>query len=168
VRAALERLEAEGFIAVSPQQGIVVRELSLREISDQLEIRTALEPFVVRRIAGNLSPAHRERLEATLAAQQQAAEHLDVARSIQLDAEFHLLLCEILGNREILRVMQQLRDRVHRLIVEVMQRQSIARLEQAYREHSAIAAAIIAGNPDEAEAQMQAHLDFGRRLFLTQ
>src|SRR5690348_15480667 len=28
IRAALERLEAEGFITISPQQGIVVRELS--------------------------------------------------------------------------------------------------------------------------------------------
>src|SRR4051794_4236895 len=42
VKAALERLESEGFIAVSPQQGIVVRELSVREIADQYEIRAAL------------------------------------------------------------------------------------------------------------------------------
>src|SRR5690349_20231147 len=35
VKAALERLESEGFITVSPQQGIVVRELSVREIADQ-------------------------------------------------------------------------------------------------------------------------------------
>src|SRR5262245_56779925 len=45
VKAALERLEHEGFITVSPQQGIVVRELSIREIADQYEIRTALESF---------------------------------------------------------------------------------------------------------------------------
>ncbi|HVV99303.1 MAG TPA: GntR family transcriptional regulator [Planctomycetaceae bacterium] len=166
VKAALERLEGEGFIAVSPQQGIVVRELSLREISDQLEIRTALEPFVVRSIAGNVAPAHRERLQHNLAAQEQAADQQDIATSIQLDAEFHLLLCEILGNREIVRVMRQLRDRVHRLILEVMQRQPLARLKQAYREHSEIVTAILEGDPDQAEARMHAHLDFGRRTLL--
>src|SRR5262245_11966916 len=43
VRAALERLEHEGFITVSPQQGILVRDLSIHEIADQYEIRVALE-----------------------------------------------------------------------------------------------------------------------------
>ena len=48
VRAALERLELEGFITVSPQQGIVVRELSVREIADQYELRAALESYTLR------------------------------------------------------------------------------------------------------------------------
>jgi DNA-binding GntR family transcriptional regulator len=52
VRAALERVEAEGYVTVSPQQGIVVRELSLREIKEHFEIRMALETHIVRRLAG--------------------------------------------------------------------------------------------------------------------
>src|SRR5215510_9474028 len=52
VKAALERLEHEGFITVSPQQGIVVREMALHEIVDQYEIRTALETYIVRAVAG--------------------------------------------------------------------------------------------------------------------
>ena len=57
VKAALERLESEGFIAVSPQQGIVVRELSVQEIADQYEIRGGAG--VVHRsapLAGRLTP----------------------------------------------------------------------------------------------------------------
>ena len=46
VRSALERLESEGFIRISPQQGAIIRDLSLDEITDQYEIRTALETFV--------------------------------------------------------------------------------------------------------------------------
>src|ERR1700742_2672191 len=42
VKAALERLESEGFIAVSPQQGIVVQDLTLEEIADHFEVREAL------------------------------------------------------------------------------------------------------------------------------
>ena len=48
IRSALERLETEGYVAVSPQQGIVVRESSLREIVDLFDIRIALEVFVVQ------------------------------------------------------------------------------------------------------------------------
>jgi len=52
VKNALVRLELEGFVSVSPQQGIVVRESSVQEIVDILDLRLALEPYVVRRIAG--------------------------------------------------------------------------------------------------------------------
>src|SRR5262249_491897 len=54
VKAALERLELEGFITVSPQQGIVVRDVAVREIADQYEIRVALEAYVLRATAGRL------------------------------------------------------------------------------------------------------------------
>ena len=35
VRSALERLEAEGFLSISPHQGAIVRELAVREIAYQ-------------------------------------------------------------------------------------------------------------------------------------
>jgi DNA-binding GntR family transcriptional regulator len=140
--------------------------MSLREISEHLEIRLALEPFIVRRIAGRVSASQRERLESNLAAQQAAARAHDVASSIDLDAEFHFLLCDALGNREIIRVMGQLRDRMHRLILEVMHRQALGRLLEAHQEHVAIAEAVLQGDPELAAARMQAHLDFGRRVLL--
>ena len=55
VRSALQRLEVDGLLSISPQQGAVVRELSLREIAELYEIRAALEPFVARHIAGRLT-----------------------------------------------------------------------------------------------------------------
>src|SRR6516225_7820048 len=48
VRAALQRLELEGFVTISPQQGIIIRDLSVHDIADQYEIRAALETYVVR------------------------------------------------------------------------------------------------------------------------
>ena len=41
IRAALEKLETEGLVRVSPQQGILVREMSIHDIADQFEIRAA-------------------------------------------------------------------------------------------------------------------------------
>src|SRR5262245_19915412 len=57
VRAALERLEQEGLVTISPQQGIIVRDLSVHEIADQYEMRIALETYVARTVAGRLTPA---------------------------------------------------------------------------------------------------------------
>ena len=61
IRAALERLEQEGFVAISPHQGVIIRDLSVHEIADQYEFREALETFVARRMAGRLTPAQTDR-----------------------------------------------------------------------------------------------------------
>src|SRR5262245_60782068 len=66
VRAALERFEVEGCVTIAPQQGIIVRDLTVHEIADQYEIRAALEGFVLRTLAGRLTPAQIGRLEANL------------------------------------------------------------------------------------------------------
>ena len=47
VHAALERLEGDGLVTVTAQQGIVVRAISPQDIADHFEIREALETFVV-------------------------------------------------------------------------------------------------------------------------
>src|SRR5947209_795901 len=110
VRSALERLESEGFLSISPQQGAIIRDLSVPEIADQYEIRMAIESFVVRALAGKLAPPQVGLVRANLKAQHaNLAAGGDVARGVALDEEFHGLFCEFLGNQEVLRVMGQLR-----------------------------------------------------------
>ena len=54
VHVALERLEADGFVTISAQQGVVVRGLGVEDIVDHYELREAVESWVVRRLAGRL------------------------------------------------------------------------------------------------------------------
>lgn len=166
VKAALERLEAEGFISVSPQQGIVVRDLSIHEIADQFEIRLALESFVLRNIAGKLSDERAANLRQQLRLQQQAVKKRDVAQSARLDSEFHTTFCEFLGNQEIVRVMLQLREKMHRVVTRVFQ-QHADRLARSFEEHQAIVEAVLTGQPDQAVAALEEHLNYGKQLLLS-
>jgi DNA-binding GntR family transcriptional regulator len=166
IKAALERLEAEGFVAVSPQQGIVVRDLSVHEIADQFEIRLALESFVLRNIAGKLDDPQVARLRKNLRQQQQAAKEVNLSRAVELDSEFHALFCEFLGNREILRVMLQLREKMHRAVTRVFEK-TPERLQAGYQEHCAIAKAIIEGNASLAATAIEEHLNYGKQLLLS-
>lgn len=166
VKAALERLESEGFIAVSPQQGIVVRDVSVHEIADQFEIRLALESFVLRSITGKVSDEDASRLRANLKRQEQAACEGNMAAAISLDAEFHGIFCECLGNQEIIRVMAQLREKIYRVIGRVFRRNA-DRLQASWREHSAIADAVLSGDADLAVAKIQQHLEYGKQLLLS-
>ena len=166
VRSAIERLEAAGFVAVSPQQGILVTGLSLDEIIDHFEIRTALETFTMRRLAGRLSPDQVARLHTNLEAQRVTAEAGDMVRYRQLDPEFHQLFCECLGNAEITTAMERLRDKLDRIITRVIQARP-ERMLSSYREHLAILEALVAGDAELAAARMEEHLEWGRQSLVT-
>lgn len=166
IKAALERLEAEGFVSVSPQQGIVVRELAIREIIDLYEIRSALEAYVLRTVAGRLTPDEVLALRANLRAQAKLRGTGDVARAVVLDAEFHLLFAEFLGNGEILRVVGQLREKMQRVVTQVF-RLTPGRIDTSYDEHTAIASAVIVGDGATAAQLVTRHLELGKRMILS-
>lgn len=165
VRAALARLELEGFVAISPQQGIIVRDLSVHEIADQYEIRIALETYVVRTLAGRLAPVQADRLRKNLSAQEVHCNGQDVPQWVELDAAFHILFCEFLGNQEILRVMGQLREKIHRITSQVF-KLNPGRIASSYREHRGIANAVIKGDPALAARRIEEHLERGKRCLL--
>src|SRR5262249_3999893 len=156
----LERLEMEGFVIVSPQQGILVRDLSIHEIADQYEIRAALETFVLRTLAGRLTPAQIGRLQENLQEQEANNPTGNVELAVQLDADFHNLFCEFLGNREILRVMGHLRDKMRRVITRVFVLNP-DRIRTSYQEHCGIADAVRQGDAALAAQRIEAHLEFG-------
>jgi DNA-binding GntR family transcriptional regulator len=166
VRAALERLEQEGFVTISPQQGIIVRDLSIHEIADQYEIRLALETFVLRNLAGRLVPAQVDRLRANLEAQERNCRDCHFEEGVVLDGEFHTLFCEFLGNQEILRVMGQLRAKIHRVISQVY-KINPGRVATSYHEHRAIAEAVIAGDAAAAVRGIEEHLECGKKHLLS-
>jgi DNA-binding GntR family transcriptional regulator len=166
VRAALERLEQEGFVTISPQQGIIIRDLTVHDIADQYEIRAALETFVLRSLAGRLTPSQVARLQANLQAQKENRGSGHVEQAIALDTEFHVLFCEFLGNREILRVMGQLREKIHRVISRVFTL-SPSRMTESYEDHAAIAQAVLDGDGARAARLLEEHLERGKRCLLS-
>lgn len=166
IRAAVERLELEGFLTISPQQGIIVRDLSIPEIADQYEIRVALETFVLRHLAGRLTAEQVARLEANLKVQDQNCKRCDVERGVELDAEFHILFSTFLGNQEIVRVMTHLRDKMYRVIFRVF-KNNPGRIVTSYQEHRAIAQAVIEGDADLAAKRIEDHLEYGKQALLS-
>lgn len=166
IKSGLERLESEGFIGISPQQGIVVLDLTLDEINDHFETREAIETYVVRRLAGRLTPEQVSRVRENLAAQKVTVEKLDDPANRLLDSEFHMLWCQFLGNREIIAVMQRLRDRIHRIVSRVNSR-NLSRMSEGLEEHVRIAEAVIAGDGDLAARSIEEHLRSGKLCLLS-
>ena len=166
IRSALVRLDLEGFVTVSPQQGIVVREPAISEIIDIFDLRAALETFVARQLAGRLTDVQIARIRKNLREQNEAVRRANTVEFIQKDVDFHILLCELLGNREIELIMNQLRDKTHRIIRRQLKKVG-ERSKGAAAEHAEIAEAIINGKGELAAERILQHLSFGRRFMMS-
>jgi DNA-binding GntR family transcriptional regulator len=166
IRAALEILESRGLVTVSPQKGILVRELTAREISELFDVRFAVEPFIVKKLARK-SPTREliDRLKKNLADQKTAARKGDPLLSTELDIEFHQQLATMVGNREFLQLLERCFDRLYRSILHV-NRSAPDRLEASYAEHEEIVQEILSGDFQKSAALMVRHLKFGRRYLL--
>lgn len=166
VKAALERLEEQGFVSISPQQRAVVRAMSEQEISDHYDLRTALESFVVDRVAGQLSEASVQALAANLRLQTRLTSGaLELERWSDSDLEFHLTLVRALGNAEIERIIVLQQDRLRRLVASIAQRDSSVP-GVSCAEHTKIFEHVRDGRGPEAVQAVTEHLAHGRRFLL--
>ena len=74
VRDALRRLEMDGFVRIIPNQGVVIREVSINEVKEIYDMRIALEEFVTKELADMLSDKDFSNLEKILKKQEEACK----------------------------------------------------------------------------------------------
>ncbi len=159
VREALLKLADERLVDIFPQYGTFVSRISIPAMRDAMMIRVALERAAVRAAAAAVAQdaALIEVLRRLLAEQRAAHDAGLIATFFAADEAFHQAIAEIAGHPNLWRVVRQEKahvDRCRILTLPVPGRRLFV-----MSDHSAIIEAIAAGDPDAAEAAMQAHLD---------
>jgi DNA-binding GntR family transcriptional regulator len=129
-------------------------------------MRVPLELLIVRQIAGTLRDEQIGRLRKNLADYKRVAEKADRTESMSVDFNFHRLLCEFHGNRQMARVLDRIFDSLYREM-RLAQTKFPDRIWTSLEEHQAVASAIIAGDAERAEGLMKAHLRFGEQFVLS-
>lgn len=167
VRSAVERLENEGFVSVSPQQGIVVRALSPEEIRNHFDLRIALETFVVRRLTGTLKAEQLAQLEAKLRDHERALETGDVLLAASSDLDFHLTLCRLGDNEEIVRALWWHHDILFRTVHKLYRDDRFSqRVQQNSLEHETLLKLLSDRDGDRAARYLEKHIEFSKHLIL--
>lgn len=115
LRTAFARLQAEGFLAVSPQSGTYVRALTEREIRDIIDCRLLLESHVTRLAAKNIDAEALRRLR--VAFRRLAPQGRELATDVfddfnELDSMFHRTVYEAAGNETMAGILYNLLDKV--------------------------------------------------------
>jgi DNA-binding GntR family transcriptional regulator len=107
VREALRDLAMEGLVVFDPHRGAVVRLLDIEEVREIYQLRTTLEPLMVRRVAERLTDAELDHAEE-LANRMNSEANLSAW--VDLNREFHAIFAETDDASKLAGILANLRD----------------------------------------------------------
>ena len=162
VRSALSRLQHDRLVEVVPRKGLFIRGWSTPELNAVMETRIILEPAAVRLAARNATRKQVSVIEKLVGQGRRFLEARDRRSLMRIDHEFHICIAEASGNPVIAELVASLKQRSNPLWFLTITGEE--RLRRVQREHEAIAAAIKAADPEEAERAMNLHIDKLKRI----
>ena len=160
VREAFGVLAAEGLIVVVPQRGSFVSQLSIEDILEIYQVRTPLECMAARIAAETIDEGGLAALARLVDAEAGRPDPRAARESLRVSAEFHRLIIACVRNRRLEALVTQLQSQVHR--VRMLWPSTVARLEDTWKEHVDLLAALRARDADGAERLMRLHLERAR------
>ena len=107
VREALIDLQLKGFITIIPKIGFRLNELCEKDIRDIYEFRTALEKFVICKIATRISKKETEDLKRILSRNK---ANQDILSFMENDIQFHRYLAALSNNQKIIEALEGIWD----------------------------------------------------------
>ena len=155
VREALMKLETRGIVRVNSRRGWFVVEPSAEEARAAFQARRVVETGLILSMRG-LDPAHAAHLRAHLVEEEQAIAGGDVGSRTCSLGDFHIHLAEAAGNPLLVDI---LRDLTARTTLVSMLYQSTEEAAASHADHTAIFAALEAGDFPEAARLMVGHID---------
>jgi DNA-binding GntR family transcriptional regulator len=164
VREAIRKLELEGFVVMIPRRGTYVAGLSIKDINEVFEIRTALDVLAAGLAAERITEEELEQMERLMV---EIGEHIDkgdMEAIIALDSEFHDVLYKASRNDRLVGIINNLREQFTRF-----RSISIAypgRLKNTLEEHRHLVEAIAQRNPDVAQQLAREHMENAEQTLL--
>lgn len=162
VREALRVLQAEGFVAMIPRRGAVVTVLSVREVEEIFEVRSALDALAARLAARKCGPEQRSALDHVLEQTRSALAADERGQLAILNTEFHGLLVEMAQNSCLHDLWYPLRGRMQ----WIFSRTVVQRGTHSFEEHFELAEAILERDEQRAAHLALDHIDAARRSYL--
>ncbi|MGI6035216.1 MAG: GntR family transcriptional regulator [Limnochordia bacterium] len=160
VREALAKLEQDGLVVKSPHRFTMVPKLSQQDIEEIYDLRLALETLVIRRVHEKITPEDLVRLKELVTKGEEALEQGDLNGLVHYNEEFHDALCELGGNRRLIRMLQILRKQIR------LFRARGIKDYPGLEEHKRIVEALEQRDCERAIGEMSKHIIRGKEYYL--
>lgn len=163
-REALQALEGEGLVIISPNRGASVRHFDEDLVQNIFDIRALLEPYIVRAFA---EYATSENIAVLRRYQEGCQAGVDASNYLmfhQNNVAFHDYIIERHFNVEAVRIMRQ-----HSGWLRALSRKSpltLAQMRRSSNEHWEFIDAVEKGDPDAAVDVIEKHMRNSRAIFI--
>ncbi len=155
VREALHKLGLENLVQPIPRVGYIVNDMSEYDVEDLFTTRGAIEQLAARSALEKITDEELQKLERNLARTDQCLGAGQTAKMVELDMEFHEIICRASRSKRLHQIAQMLREHMmkfrktclhineiaeaagadHREILEAFQAKDAARLDRAMAAH---------------------------------
>lgn len=162
VREALQRLAAEGIVELPRHRGAMIRRLGPQDTMDVLDVAERMTGLLARAATrGGVDRTYVQTLRATIQELVAAEKSRDGEAFSTARRRFYRTLLDMGGNQELRRLFPT----IHMPVVHAQHR--LASLQQMrLADYRRIATAVLAGDPDQAEAAGIAHVQNVRQAIL--
>jgi len=157
VREALYRLASTGLIKIIPHRGFLISRWSSIEIRDVMEIRIALEMLAVRLAVKRILPEEIKELKDLIIKMDKAVLKGDIKKVSHLNTEFHNKIVFASKNKELLDVMEPIKNKIHHF--RIISLSTPNRLEESQKEHKEILNALIERDGKLAQKLIASHIN---------
>ena len=164
VREAIRKLEQEGYVIMVPRRGTYVSSMSVRDVKEIFEIRSALESLSTVLAAMRIEPEELEKLRALLTEIEGHIKRKDIDKIVETDIKFHGLLYQVSRNERLVAIISNLKDQLARF--RTLSMSYPGRLQETLQEHRAMVEAIAAGDLDAARDAAERHMEQAEETLL--
>ncbi len=164
IREAIRKLELDGFVVMIPRRGTYVADISLKDISQEFEIRTALEELASGLGAVRITEEELEYLERMLVEIGDYIEEGDMDKIVAADVGFHEVLYKASRNNRLAEIIHNLREQLMRFRSISMNQPG--RLANTWEEHRQLVEAIASRNASQARKIARLHMENSEQVLI--
>jgi len=158
IREALSKLEQEKFVRIVSKKGVMVSELTLKEIGDVYQVRMLLEPQIVRQWGSSISVDELEKCRGMLLNYRPS---MDVAERNELDDCIHRLIVDSCPNAYFYQWMTHIYCQNQR--IRVMTGQLGQLMEENNAGHLQITEMLLMAEYEQAAELLTKHLEQSKK-----
>jgi DNA-binding GntR family transcriptional regulator len=163
VREAIRKLELEGLIIMLPRKGAYVADLSVKDLTEVMEIRASLEGLAAGLASIRIDAAEIKELEIYALKFHKSIDE-DVDALILRDFEFHDAIFKASRNERLIQLNNNLIEQVQRF--REIYHKKVNKSKETSKEHYAIVEAISNGDVDKAEKLARIHIENAEKSIL--
>ena len=156
VREAIRKLELEGLVVMVPRKGAYVAGMSMKDIHEVFELRSALEGLAVTLAAERITDDELEELERQVVKESEERE-ADLDTIVFIDTTIHDMIYQAARNQRLVQFISILQEQLQRFRAASLSKPG--RSKTALEEHKKIVEALAERNGKLAAKLAKEHIE---------